>query len=119
MIIKISNSQEKGIITRYLNKKYNTNYPTEFTVDVGGYVVINEKNFTHYPTRRALRYSSDESKDITLFAEFVLNIFEELQHLEVIHEATLTAYHRARRECMELRSKSESRKQMFQQCFKL
>lgn len=119
MIIKISNSQEKGIITRYLNRKYNTNYPTKFTVDVGGYVVINEKNFTHYPTRRALRYSSDESKDITLFAEFVLNIFEELQHLEIMHKATLTAYHRAKRECIELRSKLESRKQMFKQYFKL
>lgn len=119
MIIKISNSQEKGIITRYLNRKYNTNYPTEFTVDVGGYIVINEKNFIHYPTRRALRCSSDEGKNITLFAEFVLTIFEELQHLEMMHEATLTAYHRARRECMELRSKSESRRQLFQQCFKL
>ena len=119
MIIKISNSQEKGIITRYLNRKYNTNYPTKFTVNVGGYVVINEKSFTHYPTRKALKRSSDESKNITLFAEFVLHIFEELQHLEMMHEATLTAYHRVRSECMELRSRSESRKQMFQQCFKL
>lgn len=119
MIIAISNAKEKGIITRYLNRKYGTNYPTEFSINVKGYLAIHGKDYVHYFTRRAVKLSNETDKTVILFADFVAQIFDELQHLETIHETTLTAYHEAREECMKLRSKSEIRKQMFQQCFKL
>ena len=119
MIIAISNAKEKGIITRYLNRKYGTNHPTEFSVNVSGYLAIHGKEYTHYFTRKAIKLSNEVDKTVVPFADFVLQIFEELQGLEMMYNHALEAYQAAKQECIELRTKSENRHRMFQQCFKL
>lgn len=121
MIVKVKNTKEKSIVINYINRKYGTNYPITFFINVKGYICVDGSDYTFFTSEdKAIAYLLDNhEKGILNFSEFTEMLIDEINELQQKYNNVLDAYLETKMRCVKAESKLHISKKLFNTCFQI